>query len=156
VSKEVSFPYLTNTFQGRVDIDFETEPLGHDADNAPVFLRDIWPSRDEIQAVEKKHVIPKMFKEVYAKITTGNERWNKLEVPEGKQYTWDESSTYIKSVPFFDGMKRELPERRKIENAHVLLNLGDSINTDVISPAGSIARNSPAARQVTSCIDSLK
>jgi aconitate hydratase len=65
---------------GRVDIDFETEPLGHDAENKPIFLRDIWPSRAEIQAVEKKHVIPSMFQEVYSKITTGNENWNKLQV----------------------------------------------------------------------------
>lgn len=131
---------------GRVDIDFETEPLGYDAENSPVYLRDIWPTRDEIQAVEKKHVIPKMFEEVYAKITTGNERWNKLEAPEGNLYPWDDASTYIKSVPFFDGMKRELPERRTIDKAHVLLNLGDSVTTDHISPAGSIARNSAAAR----------
>lgn len=111
-----------------------------------MYLRDIWPTRDEIQAVEKKYVIPKMFEEVYAKITTGNERWNKLEAPEGNLYPWDDASTYIKSVPFFDGMRRELPERRKIEKAHVLLNVGDSVTTDHISPAGSIARNSPAAR----------
>ena len=111
-----------------------------------MYLRDIWPTRDEIQAVEKKHVIPKMFEEVYAKITTGNERWNKLEAPEGNLYPWDDASTYIKSVPFFDGMRRELPERRTIQKALVLLNLGDSVTTDHISPAGSIARNSPAAR----------
>ena len=140
------------SISGRVDIDFETEPLGHDAENSPVYLRDIWPTRDEIQAVEKKYVIPKMFEEVYAKITTGNERWNKLEAPEGNLYPWDDASTYIKSVPFFDGMKRELPERRTIEKAHVLLNLGDSVTTDHISPAGSIARNSPAARYDTMCV----
>ena len=137
---------LQLSIAGRVDIDFETEPLGYDADNSPVYLRDIWPTRDEIHAVAKKYVIPKMFEEVYAKITTGNERWNKLEAPEGNLYPWDDASTYIKSVPFFDGMKRELPERRKIERAQVLLNLGDSVTTDHISPAGSIARNSPAAR----------
>ncbi|TRY70840.1 hypothetical protein TCAL_01219 [Tigriopus californicus] len=131
---------------GKVDIDFETEPLGHDADNKPVFLRDIWPSREEIQAVEKKHVIPSMFEEVYSKITTGNERWNKLEAPEGKLYPWDEKSTYIKSPPFFDGMTKELPAPRKVEKAYPLLNLGDSVTTDHISPAGSIARTSPAAR----------
>ena len=131
-----------------MDIDFEVEPLGHDADNKPVFLRDIWPTRSEIQAVEKKHVIPSMFQEVYAKITSGNERWNKLEAPEGKLYPWDEQSTYIKSPPFFEGMTKELPEPRKIENAFPLLNVGDSVTTDHISPAGSIARNSPAARYV--------
>lgn len=135
---------------GRVDIDFETEPLGFDADNKPIFLRDIWPDRDEIQAVEKKYVIPSMFQEVYAKITTGNVNWNQLEAPEGKLYPWDEQSTYIKSPPFFDGMTKELPARKKIENAFALLNLGDSVTTDHISPAGSIARNSPAARYLLS------
>lgn len=133
-------------FAGRVDIDFEVEPLGYDAENNPVFLKDIWPSREEIHAVEQKFVIPSMFQEVYAKITSGNENWNKLCAPEGKLYPWDEESTYIKSPPFFDGMTKELPSRRKIERAFALLNLGDSVTTDHISPAGSIARNSPAAR----------
>ncbi len=103
---------------GRVDIDFETEPLGRDAaTGADVFLRDIWPAREEIQAVEKKHVIPSMFQEVYAKVTSGNERWNKLVAPEGKLYPWEASSTYIKSPPFFEGMTRELPVRKPITKA---------------------------------------
>ena len=132
---------------GKVDIDFETEPLGYDADNKGIFLKDIWPTREEIQAVERKVVIPSMFKEVYEKITTGNDNWNQLQAPEGKLYPWDENSTYIKSPPFFDGMTKELPTNLpSIQNASVLLNLGDSVTTDHISPAGSIARNSPAAR----------
>ena len=102
---------------GRVDIDFEKESLGEDADGKPVYLRDVWPSREEIQAVERKHVIPSMFKEVYAKITSGNERWNRLEAPEGKLYPWDATSTYIKSPPFFKGMTKELPERQPIGKA---------------------------------------
>ncbi len=120
--------------------------MGQDENGAPIYLRDVWPSREEIQAVEKKHVIPSMFEEVYAKITSGNQRWNKLVAPEGKLYPWDVSSTYIKSPPFFEGMTKELPAKKKIEQARVLLNLGDSVTTDHISPAGSIARNSPAAR----------
>ncbi|XP_047497395.1 cytoplasmic aconitate hydratase-like isoform X1 [Penaeus chinensis] len=131
---------------GRVDIDFEKEPLGHNDAGEAVFLRDIWPSRETIQAVEQEHVVPAMFKDVYARITTGNERWNKLEAPQGKLYPWDSSSTYIKSPPFFEGMTKELPTMSGIIDAHVLLNLGDSVTTDHISPAGSIARNSPAAR----------
>jgi len=131
---------------GKVDIDFETEALGFDAENKPIFLRDIWPTREEIQAVERKVVIPQMFKEVYEKITTGNENWNKLQAPEGKLYPWDTNSTYIKSPPFFEGMTKDLPKFSAIEKASILLNLGDSVTTDHISPAGSIARTSPAAR----------
>ncbi|XP_075152007.1 cytoplasmic aconitate hydratase-like [Haematobia irritans] len=131
---------------GRVDIDFETEPLGTDANGQNVFLRDIWPTRSEIQEVENKHVIPAMFQEVYSKIEQGSEDWQTLEVSEEKLYPWNEDSTYIKRPPFFEGMTRELPKLSSIESARCLLFLGDSVTTDHISPAGSIARNSPAAR----------
>ena len=129
---------------GTVDIDFESEPIGRSEDGREVFLRDIWPTRDEIQSIEKKFVIPAMFKDVYEKIEMGSKNWQALEAPSGKLFSWDDSSTYIKHPPFFDGMTRDLPERLPIKNARVLLNLGDSITTDHISPAGSIARNSPA------------
>merc|ERR1719309_120175 len=135
---------------GRVDIDFEKEPLGHDADGNAVFLRDIWPSRKELQEVERKHVIPSMFKEVYGKITTANPNWNKLDAPEGILYPWDAASTYIKSPPFFSGMTSQLPLQKPIRGASVLLHLADSVTTDHISPAGSIPRNSPAARYLAS------
>lgn len=79
---------------------------GHGNNGEPVFLRDIWPKRGDIQQVEQEHVVPTMFKEVYARITTGNERWNKLEAPEGVLYPWDTRSTYIKKPPFFDGMTK--------------------------------------------------
>ncbi|CAH1283635.1 unnamed protein product [Diabrotica balteata] len=131
---------------GRVDIDFETEPLGQRPDGSNVFLRDIWPTRKEIHAVEQKHVIPAMFKEVYAKIQLGSTNWQKLEAPEALVYPWDTASTYIKKPPFFDGMTKDLPERKPLQNAKVLLYLGDSVTTDHISPAGSIGRTSPAAR----------
>ncbi|KAJ0184384.1 hypothetical protein K1T71_000807 [Dendrolimus kikuchii] len=131
---------------GTVDIDFETQPLGNRADGSPVFLRDIWPTRSEIQEVENKHVIPGMFKEVYEKIELGSPSWQTLDVPQGKLYGWDPNSTYIKRPPFFDGMTRTLPPIKSIEKARCLLLLGDSVTTDHISPAGSIARNSPAAR----------
>jgi len=134
---------------GRVDIDFEKEPLAH-VNGQDVFLRDIWPSRAEIQAVETKYVIPAMFKEVYGKISTGNANWNKLEAPSGTLYPWDVTSTYIKHPPFFTGMKAELEAKKPITNAHALLHLGDSVTTDHISPAGSIPRNSPAARYLAS------
>ncbi|CAG9577696.1 unnamed protein product [Danaus chrysippus] len=131
---------------GTVDIDFEKQPLGSRADGSPVFLRDIWPTRAEIQEIENKYVIPGMFKEVYEKIEQGSSSWQTLQVPQGKLYNWDESSTYIKRPPFFDGMTRELPSIKSISGARCLLLLGDSVTTDHISPAGSIARNSPAAR----------
>ncbi|CAG4980680.1 unnamed protein product [Parnassius apollo] len=131
---------------GTVDIDFETQPLGKRADGSPVFLREIWPTRAEIQEVEDKHVIPGMFKEVYEKIGMGSPAWRALDIPQGKLYSWDPNSTYIKKPPFFDGMTKELPPIKSIENARCLLLLGDSVTTDHISPAGSIARNSPAAR----------
>ncbi|XP_074108052.1 cytoplasmic aconitate hydratase [Cotesia typhae] len=131
---------------GTVDIDFETEPLGRRADGSSVFLRDIWPTRVEIQAVEQQYVIPAMFKSVYNKIEKGSNRWASLVAPEGQLYPWNEDSTYIKHPPYFENLQKELPEAKNIHKARVLLNLGDSVTTDHISPAGSIARNSPAAR----------
>lgn len=135
---------------GTVDIDFEKDPLGVRPDGSKVFLADIWPTRQEIQTIEQKHVIPAMFQEVYGKIEQGSSSWQCLEAPSGKLYPWDESSTYIKHPPFFQGMTRTLPVKQPIQNARVLLFLGDSVTTDHISPAGSIARNSPAARFLAS------
>ncbi|CAH1186409.1 unnamed protein product [Phyllotreta striolata] len=131
---------------GRVDIDFKTEPLGHKPDGSPVFLRDIWPTRREIQTVEQKYVIPAMFDEVYKKIQTGSSSWQQLEAPSSELYPWSSASTYIKRPPFFDGMTKDLPGNTLIEGARALLYLGDSVTTDHISPAGSIGRTSPAAR----------
>ncbi|KAG7200609.1 hypothetical protein KM043_001167 [Ampulex compressa] len=131
---------------GTVDIDFEKEPLGRRADGTQIFLQDIWPTRAQIQAVEQKYVIPAMFKEVYSKIEKGSDSWANLSAPSGKLYPWDVTSTYIKSPPYFDDLRKELPKIKPVTKARVLLNLGDSVTTDHISPAGSIARNSPAAR----------
>lgn len=124
--------------------------LGHDPSGNPVYLRDIWPTREQIHAVEQKHVLPAMFKEVYSKITNGNLQWNSLDAPDSLLYPWDDKSTYIKSPPFFAGMTLDLPHMEGVKNAHALLNLGDSVTTDHISPAGSISRNSPAARYLAS------
>jgi aconitate hydratase len=135
---------------GRVDIDFETEPLAVLDNGKKVFLRDIWPTRDEIQAVESKYVTPVMFQDVYSKITQGNPNWNKLCAPTSILYPWNTASTYIKHPPFFSGMTSDLPSKRPIKSAHALLHLGDSVTTDHISPAGSIPRNSPAARYLAS------
>lgn len=134
---------------GTIRIDFEKEPLGMNAKGQQVFLKDIWPTRDEIQAVERQFVIPGMFKEVYQKIETVNERWNALEAPSDTLYSWNPKSTYIKSPPFFEDLTLDLQPPKSIVDAYVLLNLGDSVTTDHISPAGNIARNSPAARYLT-------
>lgn len=131
---------------GTVNINFETEPLATDKDGNQVFLRDIWPSSTLIREVEKRYVIPAMFREVYAKIEDGSTSWQALKAPSGQLYPWNETSTYIKHPPFFQNMTRELPIIKPIVNARCLLKLGDSVTTDHISPAGSIARNSPAAR----------
>ncbi|XP_066155244.1 cytoplasmic aconitate hydratase-like [Euwallacea fornicatus] len=135
---------------GRVDIDFETEPLGKRADGSNVYLKEIWPTRSEIQEVEKQHVIPAMFKEVYSRIETGSDKWQTLNAPAGHLYPWSDESTYIKKPPYFNGMTKELPTNKSITGAKVLLNLGDSVTTDHISPAGSIGRTSPAARYLSS------
>lgn len=131
---------------GTVNIDFETEPLGKRSDGTSVFLRDIWPTRKEIQAIEQEFVIPAMFQQVYSRIQLGSSSWQSLKSPEGIAYPWDDSSTYIKKPPFFDTMTKDLPALVPIKNANVLLFLGDSVTTDHISPAGSIGRTSPAAR----------
>jgi len=135
---------------GTVDIDFETEPLGKSSDGTPIFLRDIYPTRSEIHAVEQKYVIPAMFQHVYSRIQKGSEPWTKLEAPSRHLYPWDDQSTYIKRPPFFDDMTKEVPPVQSVHDAAVLLYLGDSVTTDHISPAGSIARNSPAARYLAS------
>lgn len=131
---------------GRCDIDFETEPIGQGADGQDVFLRDIWPTRADVQAVTASSITPEMFTKNYDTILNGSEMWQNLEAPEGKLYTWDEKSTYIHNPPFFQKMSAELSPVNSISDAHCLLNVGDSITTDHISPAGKIAANSPAAR----------
>ena len=123
-----------NNSLGTVDIDFETQPLGYSSDKKPVFLRDIYPTRKEIQAVEEQFVIPSMFRHVYSRITKGSDSWNNLEAPQCNLYPWNESSTYIKNPPFFDNMTKDIPAIQSINEAHVLLFLGDSVTTDHISP----------------------
>lgn len=131
---------------GRCDIDFATEPVGQDQDGNDVMLGDIWPTRAEVQAVTGASITPEMFKGNYDTILEGSEMWQNLEAPEGKLYTWDESSTYIHNPPFFQKLGAGLTPVESINDAHVLLNVGDSITTDHISPAGKISAGSPAAR----------
>jgi len=134
---------------GRIDIDFETEAIGKAEDGSEVFLRDIWPTRQEVAEIEATCVIPSMFTEVYASVANGTDAWNALPAPDGtqvRQYPWDENSTYIHDPPFFKTMKNEPDAVRPIEKARCILNFGGSITTDHISPAGRIARDSPAAK----------
>ncbi|OMJ68671.1 hypothetical protein SteCoe_33812 [Stentor coeruleus] len=134
---------------GRVDFDFENEPLGN-YQGQPVFLRDIWPSRESVAQTISEIITPDMFKEVYSRIAKGTDTWNSLQAAEGNLYSWKDDSTYIHNPPFFKDLTSEVPEIKDIKNAHVLLKLGDSITTDHISPAGNIARNSPAAKYLQS------
>ena len=131
---------------GRCDIDFKTEPIGVGSDGKDVFLKDIWPTRAEVQAVTTSVITPKMFTDNYDTILNGSEMWQGLDAPAGKLYTWDESSTYIHNPPFFQKMSPSPDAIASIKDANVLLNVGDSITTDHISPAGKIAADSPAAR----------
>jgi aconitate hydratase len=131
---------------GRIDIDFETEPIGKDQQGKDVFLKDIWPSRKEVSKVVSAAMAPEMFKEVYDRISKGTERWNNLKTEPSLQYKWKADSTYIHNPPFFHSTEIDFPKINNIKEAYVLCSFGDSITTDHISPAGSIAKNSPAAR----------
>jgi aconitate hydratase len=135
---------------GTVDIDLVNDPLGYDKDNKPVYLKDLWPSSMEVQETIRKVISADLFKAQYEHVFTSNERWNSLATPEGELYDWDEASTYIQEPPFFVGLTAELPEAQDIVGARVLALLGDSVTTDHISPAGSIAVNSPAGQYLTS------
>ncbi|EPT27170.1 aconitate hydratase ACN/IRP [Toxoplasma gondii ME49] len=136
---------------GRVDFDFEEEPLGNDKEGNPVFLRDIWPSREQIAEVEAKALSASAFVKVYEHITEGTPAWNALKTAKASDlFDWDEKSTYIHNPPFFQTMQKEPAPIEDIVDAYCLLNLGDSITTDHISPAGNIAVNSPAAKYLQS------
>ncbi len=129
---------------GRVDIDLTTEPLGTDTDGSPVMLADIWPPADEIASVVLKAVSGDVFKRNYASVFDGDDRWRSLPVPAGDRYAWDPSSTYVAPPPYFEGLADAPADPGDISGARALAVLGDSVTTDHISPAGSIARTSPA------------
>ncbi|KAK9165048.1 hypothetical protein Scep_000239 [Stephania cephalantha] len=131
---------------GTVDIDFETEPIGVGKDGKDVFFRDIWPSNEEIADIVQSSVLPDMFRQTYEAITKGNPMWNQLTVPSGTLYSWDPTSTYIHDPPYFKDMTMSPPGAHGVKDAFCLLNFGDSITTDHISPAGSIHKDSPAAK----------
>ncbi|MCF8565502.1 aconitate hydratase AcnA [Alicyclobacillus tolerans] len=129
---------------GRIDIDFETEPVGYNDQKEPVFLKDIWPTSEEVESAIRKAIDPEMFVKEYENIYSVNERWNELPVGQGTLYEWDESSTYIHHPPFFAGLTKTIGSVQEIVGAKSLALLGDSVTTDHISPAGSIAKSSPA------------
>lgn len=131
---------------GRVDIDFATEPIGLDPNLEPVYLRDIWPSMEEIRDVMHEVLDPNDFVQTYSTIFEGDENWQQLPAPTGELFEWDPQSTYIREAPFFHNLPDEPPAPQDIRNARVLLLLGDSITTDHISPAGSIPPDSPAGQ----------
>ncbi len=131
---------------GTVNIDFETEPIGYGTDNQPVYLKDIWPTSQEVNRVMNDALKAEHFRKQYSKVFDANERWNQLPTPEGVLYEWDKKSTYIQEPPFFVDMSVEAEKIAPINGARVLALLNDSVTTDHISPAGSIVPDSPAGK----------
>ena len=151
INQDVKANYLASpplcvayALAGRMDFDFESEPLGEGSDGEPVYLRDVWPSPEEVKETVADAVRADMFKKSYANVFEGDERWQGIQVPEEDRYTWPDS-TYVRRPPFFEDMDSEpAAEAEPIEGARVLAKLGDSITTDHISPAGAIKKDSPA------------
>jgi aconitate hydratase len=131
---------------GSLDVDLNNEPLGTAADGKPVYLRDIWPAPAEVADYVLRNINSDMFRRSYGSVFTGDERWQAIAVPAGKIYAWDPKSTYVKNPPYFDGMTMRPAAVGAIAGARALALLGDSVTTDHISPAGNIAKASPAAR----------
>ncbi len=131
---------------GTTNIDLVTEPIGRDPQGQDVFLKEIWPSQEEVQQVMQSSISPDMFRAQYANTFTANVLWNQIQIGTGDLYQWDPASTYIQNPPFLDQVTREAPGISPIIDAHCLAVLGDSVTTDHISPAGSIAKDSPAGR----------
>uniref|UniRef100_A0A7N6APA1 Iron-responsive element-binding protein 2 n=1 Tax=Anabas testudineus TaxID=64144 RepID=A0A7N6APA1_ANATE len=141
---------LAYAIAGTVGIDFEKEPLGVTPEGKEVYLCDIWPSREEVQQTEEDTIISSIFKDLRGRMEKGNTFWNNIECPDSVLFPWDHKSTYIRSPCFFSKLSKEVPPPQSIENAHALLFLGDKVTTDHISPAGSIARASAAAKYLQS------
>jgi len=131
---------------GRIDIDLTTEPVAKGPDDKPVYLKDIWPGDKEIEDLVRQHVKPQFFKSEYGKIFDGDEFWQKLKVAESTTFDWDEKSTYIKKPPYFEGFSLQVAKPLNVNDAKVLLLLGDSVTTDHISPAGAIPAAYPAGK----------
>ena len=152
INPDVKMNYLASpplvvayAIAGTMDFDFETDPMGYDGDT-PVFLRDIWPSPQEIQATIDRALSSEMFTKDYAGVFDGDHRWQSLATPVGATFEWDADSTYVRKPPYFEGMPRNPVPVTEISHARVLAILGDSVTTDHISPAGSIKADSPAGK----------
>ncbi len=153
INPDVKMNYLASpplviaySLAGTMDFDFENDALGLDTDGNDVFLKDIWPSAEEVQKTIDESINSDMFKTQYAGVFEGDARWKALPTPEGATFTWDENSTYVRKAPYFDGMKKTPDAVTDITGARVLAKLGDSVTTDHISPAGSIKADSPAGK----------
>jgi aconitate hydratase len=131
---------------GSLDVDLNNDPLGTSTDGKSIYLRDIWPPPAEVADTVQRHISSEMFRRSYAGVFTGDERWQAIAVPAGNIYAWDSKSTYVKNPPYFDGITMQPVAVAAIRDARVLALLGDSVTTDHISPAGNIAKSSPAAR----------
>nr|WP_225751261.1 aconitate hydratase AcnA [Pseudoclavibacter sp. Marseille-Q3772] len=156
INPDVKMNYLASpplvaayAIAGTMDFDFETQPLGVDQDGNEVFLRDIWPSAEEVQRTIDESIATDMFDRQYGAVFEGDERWRSLPTPSGATFEWDNESTYVRKPTYFDGMELELTPVSDIEDARVLVKLGDSTTTDHISPAGSIPASSPAGQYLT-------
>ncbi len=157
ISPDVKMNYLASPplviaygLAGTMDFDFETDPLGKDHEGNPVYLKDIWPSAQEIDDTIKSSISQDMFRNSYETIFAGDSRWQNLSTPEGDTFEWDENSTYVRKPPYFDGMTMEPAPVSDIQGARVLALLGDSVTTDHISPAGPIKVGTPAAQYLDS------
>jgi aconitate hydratase len=155
INAEVRANYLASpplvvayALAGRMDLDVHGEPLGFDRAGRPVYLRDIWPTQQEIRDAIESSVRSEMFRSKYAAVFDGDARWRALPIPESELYRWDPASTYIKEPPYFDDMPLEPPPVEDIHGARVLALVGDSVTTDHISPAGSFRAESPAGRHL--------
>ena len=133
---------------GRMDIDIVNESLGNDKSGKPVYLRDIWPTPQEVETTMRDSVTTEMFRKEYADVFTGDEHWRALPLPEGDLYAWDEKSTYIKNPPYFEGMPKKPGSLTDLHGLRALAVLGDSVTTDHISPAGSIPGDTPAGKHL--------
>ena len=131
---------------GRVDVDLDKEPIGTDKGGQPVYLKDIWPSQQEIAETMGRSLASSMFTDKYSTVFEGSDMWKAIRVPEGDLYQWDDASTYIHHPPYFQSISSDVPPVKEIRGARVLAMFGDSINTDNISPAGNIAADSPAGK----------
>jgi aconitate hydratase len=156
INPDVKMNYLASpplviayALAGTMDFDFETEALGQDQSGNDVYLRDIWPTPDEVQRTIDSSINSEMFTTQYASVFEGDEHWRSLPTPKGAIFEWDEKSTYVKKAPYFDDMKLAPSPVADVAGARVLVKLGDSVTTDHISPAGSIKADSPAGRYLT-------